>query len=38
MLSHNILANKGWTVKFRPWTLVYTESFQTKIEAMKNLA
>jgi putative endonuclease len=35
MLSHNILANKGWTVKFRPWTLVYTESFQTKVEALK---
>ena len=35
LLSHNFLATKGWTVKFRPWTLVHTESFLTKVEAMK---
>ena len=34
-LSHNELAKKGWTVKYRPWTILYTESFNTKIEAMK---
>jgi putative endonuclease len=35
ILSHNHLATKGWTIKFRPWTLVYRESFLTKAEAMK---
>jgi putative endonuclease len=35
ILSHNILANKGWTIKFRPWTLIHTESFATKPEALK---
>ncbi len=34
-LSHNKLANKGWTVKFRPWELVYTEQFNSKGEAMQ---
>ncbi len=33
--SHNELATKAWTVKYRPWTLVYTEEFETKAEAMK---
>jgi putative endonuclease len=33
--SHNELATKGWTIKFRPWILVYSESFKTKSEAMK---
>ena len=33
--SHNSLSKKGWTVKFRPWKIVYTEDFQRKSEAMK---
>ena len=33
--SHNELATKGWTIKFRPWVLVHTEVFQTKAEALK---
>ncbi|MBT1687192.1 GIY-YIG nuclease family protein [Dawidia soli] len=33
--SHNELATKGWTIKFRPWTLVHTEVFETKAEAMR---
>ena len=33
--SHNELATKGWTVKFRPWDLVFIEEFQTKSEALK---
>ena len=32
--SHNELANKGWTIKLRPWVLVHVETFQTKSEAM----
>jgi putative endonuclease len=35
LLSHNQLATKGWTVKFRPWKLIYQETFNTKLEAMK---
>jgi len=32
---HNELAKKGYTVRFRPWKIIYTESFETKSEAMK---
>ena len=35
LLSHNIYAKKGWTVKFLPWTLIYTETFETKNDAMQ---
>ena len=35
LLSHNKLATKGWTVKFRPWKLIYSEEFTSKSEAMK---
>lgn len=34
-LSHNELGKKGWTIKFRPWTIVHSEKFETKSEAMK---
>ncbi|MGE0088448.1 MAG: GIY-YIG nuclease family protein [Bacteroidales bacterium] len=33
--SHNVLARKGWTIKFRPWVLVYSEVYQTKAEALQ---
>ncbi|MDZ7722220.1 MAG: GIY-YIG nuclease family protein [candidate division KSB1 bacterium] len=33
--SHNKLATKGWTIKFRPWEILYTEEYLTKSEAMK---
>jgi putative endonuclease len=33
--SHNELATKGWTIKFRPWNLIHAETFQTKSEAMR---
>jgi putative endonuclease len=35
LLSHNELGKKGWTIKFRPWQLVYKEEYETKAEAMK---
>jgi putative endonuclease len=35
LLSHNSLATKGFTVLYRPWTLIHTEVFETKSEAMK---
>ncbi len=34
-LSHNKLSKKGYTVKFRPWKIVYTEQFEDKKEAMR---
>jgi putative endonuclease len=37
-LSHNELATKGHTIKYRPWVIVYTEEYQTKAEAMKREA
>ena len=35
LLSHNKLAKKGWTVKYRPWKLIYSERFSDKSSAMK---
>ena len=32
--SHNELGNKGWTIKYRPWTLIHEESFGSKSEAI----
>jgi putative endonuclease len=34
-LSHNELATKGHTIKFRPWVIVYSEEVETKTEAIK---
>ncbi|WDF56385.1 GIY-YIG nuclease family protein [Mucilaginibacter sp. KACC 22063] len=34
MLSHNELATKGYTIKYRPWNLIYIEEFSTKTEAL----
>ncbi|WP_207510231.1 GIY-YIG nuclease family protein [Longitalea luteola] len=33
--SHNELGTKGWTIKFRPWTILHTETFNDKSSAMK---
>lgn len=33
--SHNELAIKGWTMKFRPWNVVHSETFESKILALK---
>jgi putative endonuclease len=33
-LSHNELGKKGWTIKFRPWQIIYTEEFHLKSDAM----
>ena len=35
LLSHNELGTKDWTKRYRPWELVYTESYQTKYSALK---
>ena len=31
---HNHPFNKGWTAKYRPWEILYHETFDTKAEAM----
>ena len=33
--SHNELGTKSYTLKFRPWTVIYVEFFNSKLEAMK---
>ncbi len=33
--SHNKLGQKGYTCKFRPWVVVYTEVYTDKIMAMR---
>jgi putative endonuclease len=35
LLSHNQLGTKDWTKRYRPWELIYTESYQTKSSALK---
>lgn len=32
--SHNRLANKGWTMRYRPWIVVHVEFYKTKKEAL----
>lgn len=34
LMAHNLLAHKGWTIRYRPWTLIYTESFEDRLSAM----
>ena len=33
--SHNELGKKGWTLKFRPWKLIYEECHQVKADAIR---
>jgi putative endonuclease len=33
--SHNSLATKGWTTKFRPWQVAHVEFFNTRSGALK---
>ena len=35
MLSHNKLATIGWTIKYRPWELIYKEEFSDKSSAIR---
>ena len=35
LLSHNDIRNKGWTGRYQPWELVYTEKCDTKTVALK---
>lgn len=33
--SHSELGKKGWTIRYRPWELLYKESYATKDAAMQ---
>jgi putative endonuclease len=33
--SHNELGTKGWTIRYRPWELLHSETFEDKSQAMK---
>jgi putative endonuclease len=33
--SHNTLAIKGFTIRYRPWKVIYVDFFETKQEAME---
>src|SRR5690242_14772437 len=35
LMSHNFLGKKGYTVRFRPWALIYSEVFETKSGALE---
>ncbi|WP_225871369.1 GIY-YIG nuclease family protein [Pedobacter cryotolerans] len=35
LLSHNAFATKGYTIKYRPWEVLFTEQFGSKTEATK---
>ncbi len=34
MDSHNVFAKKGYTIRYRPWVLIYTEEFPNKRDAL----
>jgi len=35
LLSHNKLATKGYTVRYRPWKVAFTEDYPDKNSALK---
>jgi len=35
LLSHNELGTTGYTLKYRPWIIVFTEDYETKTQALK---
>jgi putative endonuclease len=34
LVEHNITESKGFTLRYRPWILLYSEGSETKSEAM----
>ncbi len=34
LISHNHPGNKGWTKRFAPWILVYSEQYDSKTNAI----
>ncbi|GAB1451528.1 hypothetical protein MASR2M47_15850 [Draconibacterium sp.] len=35
LASHNDQLNTGWTAKYKPWKIIYTEEFENKTAALK---
>ncbi len=35
LVSHNEMATKGYTIKYRPWKVAYTEEVSLKTDAIK---
>ena len=35
LFDHNVRAKKGYTIRFRPWEVIYFEEFEDKLPAMK---
>ena len=35
MREHNFTERKGFTLRYRPWELVYTKIFGNKLDAMR---
>jgi putative endonuclease len=33
--SHNHPQNKGWTKRYQPWEIIYTETFESRCLALK---
>ena len=33
--SHNELATKGYTIRYRPWVIAFQEEFNTKVDALR---
>jgi putative endonuclease len=33
--AHNDERNKGWTSRYKPWKIIYTEEFDNKTTALK---
>ncbi|MCT4582960.1 MAG: GIY-YIG nuclease family protein [Flavobacteriales bacterium] len=34
--SHNKLATKGYTIRYRPWVVIYVDFFEQKTKAIKH--
>ena len=35
MREHNFTETQGFTLRYRPWVLIYTETLETKTDALK---
>ena len=35
LMAHNDSRNTGWSSRYQPWELLYSEEYHTKAEAMK---
>jgi putative endonuclease len=35
LVAHNHLKNTGWTKRYSPWNILFSEEFENKLDAMK---